>query len=77
MSKDPIPHGEHYDPCTLRRRYRVSLIGHGADKQNALKVVPPIRGRKTRSSKKAHVRASMASGNNPPKPYPNPELKHP
>jgi hypothetical protein len=51
----PIPHGEHYEPSTLRRSYKsaflhpeeeihVSKICHRDDKQNALKVVSPYKG---------------------------------
>jgi hypothetical protein len=35
----PSPHGEHYDSCTLKRRYRVLWICHRADEQNAFKTV--------------------------------------
>jgi hypothetical protein len=51
--KYPIPHGEHCEPCTLKRRYLVSYICHGADKQNAVKVVSPIRGKQSSSLKRA------------------------
>jgi hypothetical protein len=38
---NPTPSGViNQQSCTLRRRYRVLQICHGADKQNALKVVP-------------------------------------
>jgi hypothetical protein len=84
MSEYPIPHGEHYDSCILRRWRPAILhpkgeiqICHRADEQNALKIVspPPIRSKLTSSSKKALE--SMAKEKSPPNPYPNPELKHP
>jgi hypothetical protein len=73
VSQYPIPHGKHYEPCTLRRRYMVSQICHGADKQNALKVVPLIKGKQTISLKRAHIWESTANGKNSA----NPKLKHP
>jgi hypothetical protein len=52
MSEYPIPHGEHYHSCILRRWRPAFLhlrgelqICHRADRQNALKIVssPPIK----------------------------------
>jgi hypothetical protein len=52
MSEYPIPHGEHYHSCILRRWRPAFLhpkaeiqICHRADEQNALKIVspPPIK----------------------------------
>jgi hypothetical protein len=41
------------------------------------RLFPTIRENQTNSRKRAHVCESMTNGKNPPKPKPNPELKHP
>jgi hypothetical protein len=78
MSEYPIPHGEQYHSCILRRWRPAFLhpkeeiqICHRADVQNALKIVspPPIKVQ-TQPEKACE---SMANEKNPP----NPELKHP
>jgi hypothetical protein len=73
MTEYPIPHREHYEPCTLRKSYKSAFLhpeedagshksAMGADEQNTLKIVSPspIRGKQTSLSKRAHK--SMANG---------------
>jgi hypothetical protein len=88
-SEYPIPCGDHYEPCTLRRGYKSAFLhpargdtgshksATGLTNKMLSKLFPPVRGKQTSSSKRAHACESMASDKNPPNPYPNPELKHP
>jgi hypothetical protein len=80
MSEYPIPHGEHYHSCILRRWRPAFLhaegelqICHRANEQNALKIVspPPLRGKQTSSPEKTHE--SMANEKGPLNPYPLPK----
>jgi hypothetical protein len=58
MSENSIPHGEHHEPCTLRRSYKSAFLHPEeeiqglinlprTDKQSALKVVPLPKKRQT------------------------------
>jgi hypothetical protein len=67
MSESPIPHGEHYEPCALRRRYKSAFLHPEEEVQGYQKsatgminrmlsrLFPPIRGKQTRSLKRACV----------------------
>jgi hypothetical protein len=85
VSQYPIPHGQHYDPCTLRRTCKSAFLNPEEEIQGLIDLpqgwwakcsqdcsTPPIRGKQTSSSKKAHK--STANKDSPPNTYPNPEL---
>jgi hypothetical protein len=78
MSENPIPHGEHHEPCTLRRSCKSAFLLPKEDIQGLIVCQgcsPTIRGKQTSSSKRVHVHKSMANRKNSPNQYPNPELK--